>query len=292
MGTSIRGQANVNDSFENKIETINRQIDKAYIDNNVEAILSYYNSYATCMPEYHRTLHNKSDILTYFQQWFAATKSNNSSRAIYSVEKINDYLIEIGTFKNEFIKADNSPFVYKGKYFRIWKIEKNKTLTILSEIWGSDEDLDRAQFPFIKNTELDIVSEYFANAKIRKEIESRNNVISNLITKRDGEQHSTFYSRDAIYMPYYRPMLIGFEKIKTYYMDHERAGDINIDSLQITPNRIIDTGNFVFVEASYGVKWRTIDGASNGVVAGKNITVWKRNDKGVLMIYRQMVNHD
>lgn len=289
---SISGQSNANNSFKSKIETINSQIAKAYIDKNFETIISYYNIDATCMPEYHKTLYNKNDISKYFQQWFVATKSNNYNRTIYDVEKIKDYLIEIGTFENDFIKADNDSFVYKGKYLRFWKIKKNKTLTILSDIWGADEDLDRSKFPSIENKESDIIPKYFVNAKVNKEVEKRNKTISDLIVKRDGGQHSTFYSTDAIYMPYYKPMLIGFEKIKSYYIEHEKAGDINIDSLQINASKIIDIADFVLVEGYYGVKWRTIDSANNGVVTGKNITIWKRNDKGILMIYRQMVNHD
>lgn len=289
--TSIRGQSKAKNDFKSKIETINSQMSKEYIDKNAEAIVSYYNVDGTCMPEYHKTLYKKSDILKYFQQWFAATKSNIYNRTIYDVETIKDYIIEIGTFRNAFIKTDNDSFVYKGKYIRFWKIEKNKTLTILSDIWGADDYLDRSKFPSIENTESDIIPKYAVNAKVREEVKNRNKIITELVIKRKGEQHSTFFSQDAIYMPYYKPMLIGFDSVKSYFIEHEKFGDVNIDSLQINASKIIDIGNFIMEQGYYGVRWRSNDN-NTGVVTGKSINIWKRNHKGILMLYRQMVNHD
>lgn len=290
MEISISGQSNNN--FKDKIKSINSRITKAYMDKNVETIISYYNIGATCMPEYHKTLYNKSDISKYFQQWFSATKSNIYSRTIYDVENIKDYLIEVGTFQNDFVKADNDSFVYKGKYIRFWKIEKNKTLTILSDIWGAVDYLDRSKFPSIENAETDIMPNYSVSQKVEKEVEKRNQTITELVIKRQGEQHSTFFSQDAIYMPYYKPMLIGIDSVKSYFVEHEKVGDVNIDSLQIKASKIIDLGNVVFEQGYYGVKWRTMDSKNEGVVTGKSINIWKRNEKGVLMLYRQMVNHD
>lgn len=290
METSISGQSNNN--FKDKIKSINSRITKAYMDKNVATIISYFNIGATCMPEYHKTLYNKSDISKYFQQWFAATKSNIYSRTIYDVENIKDYLIEVGTFQNDFVKTDNDSFVYKGKYIRFWKIEKNTTLTILSDIWGAADYLDRSKFPSIENAETDIMPNYSVSQKVKKEVEKRNQTITELVIKRQGEQHSTFFSQDAIYMPYYKPMLIGIDSVKSYFVEHEKVGDVNIDSLQIKASKIIDLGNVVFEQGYYGVKWRTMDSKNKGVVTGKSINIWKRNEKGVLMLYRQMVNHD
>ncbi|MBH2003209.1 MAG: hypothetical protein I8H66_00835 [Sphingobacteriia bacterium] len=290
METTTSGQFNNN--FKDKIKSINSLIAKAYLDKNVETIISYYNIGATCMPEYHKALYNKSDISKYFQQWFVATKSNIYSRTIYDVENIKGYLIEVGTFQNDFVKADNDSFVYKGKYIRFWKIEKNKTLTILSDIWGAVDYLDRSRFPLIENTETDVMPNYSVTRKVKKEVEKRNQTIAELVIKRQGEQHSTFFSQDAIYMPYYKPMLIGIDSVKSYFVEHEKVGDVNIDSLQIKASKIIDLGNIVFEQGYYGVKWRTMDSKNEGVVKGKSINIWKRNEKGVLMLYRQMVNHD
>lgn len=279
-------------SFEKRIESINTRISEAYIHKNSEVITSYYNSGATCMPEYHKTLYNKSDISDYFQQWFAATNSNTYSRTIYKVEKAKDYLVEIGTFRNDFTLANDDSFHYKGKYLRIWRIEKNKSLTIISDIWGADDYLDRSKFPSIQNTGTEIIPRYSINQKVKKEVENRNQGITELVINRQGEQHSTYFSPDAIYMPYYKPMLTGIDSVKSYFIEHEKAGDITIDSLQINAGKIIDLGNIIFEQGYYGVKWRTIDSKNAGVVTGKSINIWKRNEKGILMLYRQMVNHD
>jgi ketosteroid isomerase-like protein len=292
LGTRANGQSEAKNSFKRQIETINNQISKAYKDQDEKIIVSFFGVDATCMPEYHKALYRKEDISKYFQRWFASTKSNTYSRNIVEVQNTQDYIIETGTFTNEFVNTNNISFVYKGKYIRFWKIEKNNKLTIISDIWGADDYLDRTKFPVIENIGTDVLPAYLAKTKIENEIGKRNQYITALVVARNGEAHSWIFAKDAVYMPYYKPMLIGFDNVKAYFIEHEKAGDVNIDSLQIKTSKVIEIGNVVFEQGYYGVKWRAIDNTSQGVVTGKSINIWKRDRKGTLMLYRQMVNHD
>ena len=292
MSISSLGQnSEPTDKLKTRLQSINIELADAFLKKNIEVISKYYNREAVCMPEYHRTLTGKNDILQYFQQWFKATVSNNYKRTIYEVQLLNGYLLETGTFKNDFTKTDSDLFVYEGKYVRIWKVEEKETLTILSEIWGASDYLDRTKLPSLGNGKRDGITEYDADKRIIEEVKERNRIITELVKNRRGEEHATFFTKDAVYMPYYLPMLIGLDNIKSYFIEHEKPGDINIDSLQINASNIIDMGNFVLEHGYYGVRWRSNDN-NTGIVTGKSINLWKRDDKGTLMLYRQMVNHD
>jgi ketosteroid isomerase-like protein len=291
-GTSIYGQPNAKHTFRSKLEKINSVLSVAFRNENAAIIAGYYTVEAACMPEYHKAVFKRADIERYFQKWFEATGSNTYSRVIYDVEKTGHYLIELGTFYNNFLKACNDSFRYQGKYIRIWKIGKNKALAIVLDIWGTDDYLDRGKFPFIEDFGSEPIPVFTVAMAIREEIRKRNAAIRDLVVSRNGEKHSAFFTSDAIYMPYYKPMLIGFDSVKSYFIEHEKPGDVYIDSLKINTNKIIDAGTIVFEQGYYGVKWRTMDSKNEGVVTGKSINIWKRNKKAVLMLYRQMVNHD
>jgi ketosteroid isomerase-like protein len=288
---SVDAQSPINTDTKNQIEIINRKLSQAYNEENIALIVSYYNVHGTCMPEYNRALYNRNDISDYFRQWFAATKSNSYYRTIYEIEIFKNYVIETGIFRNGIVKNSNDSLLYKGKYIRFWKVDKDQNFTILSDIWGADDYLDRSQLPTIESAASDIIPKYKANEKLIKEVEARNQLITELVKNRQGEQHATLFTEDAIYMPYYKPMLLGLDSIKSYFVEHEKVGDIHIDSLQINASKIIGVENFVLEQGYYRVQWRSNDN-NTGVVTGKSINLWKRNDKGILMLYRQMVNHD
>ncbi len=86
-------------------------------------------------------------------------------------------------------------------------------------------------------------------------------------------------------------MLVGIEKVKAYFIEHEKPGDVQIASLQINTSKIIDMGNFVLEHGYYRIAGNSGNNAS-WVVTGKSINLWKRDEKGTLLLYRQMVNHD
>lgn len=284
--------ANETDNFKDKIQSINSEMEKNFIDEKVNEILNYYTTESVMMPEYHETLYGKENIYIYFQHWFDMVNTNSFKRTIYEVHSINNnFLLETGTFKNNFTQANNDSFLYEGKYIRIWKIVGKHSLTIISEILGSSSYLDRSKFPSIENNKLDNIPEYQVSRKIKEEVISQNQIITDLVKNREGEKHSTFFTTDAIYMPYYMPMLVGIEKIRSYFVEHEKPGDVQIDSLQINTSKIIDMGNFALEHGYYRIRGKGENNTS-WVVTGKSINLWKRDKKGKLMLYRQMVNHD
>ena len=65
-----------------------------------------------------------------------------------------------------------------------------------------------------------------------------------------------------------------------------------IESLMLSTGNItpMDDGKLQLEQGFYRVGWRA--GSDSGTVAGKSLNLWKRDQDGTLMLYRQAVNHD
>ena len=108
-----------------KLKVINNELADAFVNKNIDVVMQYYDDKEpTCMPEFHKALYTKNGIQYYYQQWFDKVKINTYKRAVFEVQLVKNYLIEIGTFANNFTKPDSSSFNYEGKYMNVWKIEK------------------------------------------------------------------------------------------------------------------------------------------------------------------------
>jgi ketosteroid isomerase-like protein len=281
------------DQWKEKLKSINNQLADAFLNKDINVIMKYYDDKEpVCMPEYHKTLYTKAAIKLYYQQWFNIVKINAYKRDIYEVRLIEDYLVEIGTFTNNFTNVNNALIIYDGKYMNVWKINKDKNLTLISEIWGANSAVDKSSFSFIQ-IQVSEVPKPKIHRSLENEVNKRNELIADLVKKREGEKHATeLFTKDAIYMTYDTPMLIGMEHIKPYFTEHEKPNGVSIDSLAIKASKIIDLHSFVIEYAYYyvDVSWNNKKGKA--IVTGKSTNLWKRDENGILMLYRQMVNHD
>lgn len=282
------------DQLKEKLEKINNKLAAAFLNRDINVIIQYYDDKEPiCMPEYHKALYTKEGIELYYGQWFDNVTINTYKRNIYEVQLIKNYLIEIGTFVNNFTKPDGTLLNYEGKYMNVWRIEKNKDLTLVSEIWGANSAVDKSNFSFIK-PQVSVLPKLTVSKKIADEVNKRNERIAELVKKREGEKHATeLFTKDAIYLTYDTPMLIGMENIKPYFVEHEKPNGVSIDSLEIKASGMIRFNNDFVLEYGYyyvDVSWDRKKGKAT--VTGKSTNLWKRDENGVLMLYRQMVNHD
>lgn len=275
--------------FRKKLEVINHQLALDLQHKNTNSLLRYYADSAVCMPEYHTALYNKPAIESYYATWLKNSSIQDYQRTIYEVHQVSSYLIETGTFTSHFTNTGKAPVAYNGKYIVIWKIGKNNALTRLSEIWGSNQYIDRAQLDFSQQEDIIQTPNPRIKTALSDELDKRNAIICQSVAARDGVRLATMYTNDAMYMPYYSPMLAGIDKIKAYYIEHENPG-VSIDSISINASKIITADSLLLVNAYYIVKWRA--GNDQGTVTGKSVNVWKRTSSGELMLYRQMTNHD
>jgi ketosteroid isomerase-like protein len=273
------------------LEFINRGLSDAFLHTDVLKLTDIYENDAVSMPEHYKAYFGKESIKAFYKQWFTGIEVLNYKKDIYEMQVLNkDYLMEIGTFIYTYIKDSNKePFNYTGKYFNIWKINENG-LSLHCEIWGANAPFDNNNLKTIPATTQTPPTFTYINKKLEQEVKGRNKLIAQLVKDRNGEEHSELFTPDAIYMTYYTPMLVGIDKIKAYFVEHEKPGEVAIDYIDIRSGEIEAIGDYVLEYGFYTVDWRA--GESSGRVEGKSINLWKRNNKGSLMLYRQAVNHD
>ncbi|MTH16089.1 nuclear transport factor 2 family protein [Flavobacterium sp. LC2016-01] len=291
---NLQGQIIKNtEQLKEKLIVINNQFEDSFLRNDSSIIIKYYDDkQPVCMPEYHKALYTKQDIKSYYQQWFSNFKINAYKKVIYEVKQIDNYAIEIGTFNINSANKKGETLIYDGKYLNVWKIEKNVKLTLISEIWGADKAIDGSNFSFIKTNSNEIPKPQIEKF-LENEVNKRNQRIAELVTNREGEKHADeFFTKDAIYLTYDSPMFIGMENIKPYFVEHEKPNGVSIDSISIKASRMIPLHNFVIEYGYYYVDVSWDNKKGRAIVTGKSTNIWKRDENGILMLYRQMVNHN
>ena len=278
-------------SLRQRLEIRNRQFSEAFAGEDLAAVVGYYADGAMLMPEHSTARHGKESIESYYRQWFAGAATGGLRKTIHEVLDYGNYAVETGNFVQTFTKGGSQPYDYAGKYMVVWAIDGDQA-RIVSELWGANAPFDGAALPGIEDG-APVADRVFTNdAKVAEEIGGRNALIDRLVTERKGDEHAGLFLPDAIYMTYYTPMLVGIDNIRSYFIEHERPGGVSIDSLELSTANIypMDDGDVQLEQGFYKVAWRA--GSDSGTVAGKSLNLWKRNQEGTLMLYRQAVNHD
>jgi len=282
-------QAEAQPDYAQELTRINDKLTKAWVQGDAATLLSFYDDSAVSMPEFHLALYGKRSVAAYLKQWLDAVHVVSCIRRTSDVSRAGDYLLETGIFDRR-LSMQNKVTDYNTKYLAVWRIEPQGHLELISEITGSVKPLDRGDIPLSQWEAIDTAQvpkpADDANLKL---IQQLNDQIADLVVKSKGAEFAAYYTGDAIYMPYYSPMLVGKPAIAAYYREHEDP-KTGIDAVWIKPSRIIDTGNSLLVEGYYRVDWRA--GQSHGTVTGKNFSAWKRQADGRLLLFRQMAVHD
>lgn len=273
---------------ESRVRAINAESSKAFSDEDAAKLTAHLGDDAVFMPEFCPTLYGKAAVADYLRKWFNATNANSLERTIYEILRIGEYIQESGTFAIGFSKTGSLGFTYKGKYLRVWKTAANGKLLVVSEIQGATANLDRSKLPALGIAPNEAPA-FSASSKTENDVLSRNQNIARMVQNRKGADHAKIFATDAIYMPYFMPMLVGIDAVTAYFIEHEGPG-VMIDSIQIKTGRMLLSANFVIENGLYRVNWRA--GENKGLVTGKSINIWKRETDGELRIFRQMVNHD
>lgn len=282
-------QARAQPSNGQRLQVIQKQMANAYMYHDTAALLRIYAINAVSMPEFHPALFGKKAIAAYLGQWMDSARVDSYSRQTYDITKAGNYLVETGTFSNKFTLRKKA-IDYEGKYIDIWRIKSGGGLQLLSEITGSTKYIDRSDLPLLAFQILD-------TAKLPKPavnatslaIQSLNDQVALLVVHGEGKEFAKYYTDDAIYMPYYSPLLVGKAALDAWYRQHESPNN-NISTVHIGATRLIDAGTYVLEDAYYKVDHPGGDPRTS--VTGKNITVWKRDHSGHLLVFRQMTVND
>lgn len=282
-------QTRAQDPYKQRLQFVHKQMATAYLHHDTAALLRIYAVNAVAMPEYHPALFGKKAIAAYLGQWMDSARVDSYARQTYDITKAGNYLVETGTFSNTFSLRKRA-VDYEGKYIDIWRIKSDGGVQLLSEITGSTKNIDRSDLPLSAFQILDtsILPKPTANATSLA-IQSLNDQVASLVVHGKGKEFAKYYADDAIYMPYYSPLLVGKAALDAWYRKHEDP-NTKISAVHIGATRLIDVGTYVLEDAYYKVDWPGANPRNS--VTGKNITVWKRDPGGHLLVFRQMTVHD
>ena len=273
------------------LQISNQAFSEAFAAEDLAAVKSHYVDDAVLMPEHSMARYGKDAIEDYYRQWFGGAKIGSLRKTPYETLDYGDYAIETGAFVQTYTKDGAQPYEYSGKYMALWATDGDQP-RIVSELWGANAPLDDAALPVVEDGAPATERVFRNDARVAEEIHGRNAIIGKLVTERKGGEHADLFLPDAIYMTYYTPMLVGIDNIRRYFIEHERPGEVAIDSLALSTGNIypMDGGDLQLEQGFYVVDWRA--GGDSGTVRGKSLNLWKRNQDGTLMLYRQAVNHD
>jgi ketosteroid isomerase-like protein len=274
-----------------QLDALNQKRSAAIRQKDHRVLISFYDPEAVCMPEFHPALTGSSSISQYFRQWIDGYKSSSYQSHTQDIIERNGFIIEAGIFTDTIINIKDDTLIYEGKYLRQWKRSGNNEWRILSEIWGAANYPDRSRFPYTGDGQPVNAALSLTGSTVENEVIQRNRLIAKLVAERKGTEHAKLFTDDAIYMPYYLPMQKGMNNILAYFAEHEKPDGLIIDSISIKTGKVIVMEDLVMEHGYYGVVWVAPD-KSSGIVTGKSLNIWKRNEKGVLLLYRQMVNHN
>lgn len=280
-------ESRINANLRKQIEDYNVSFATSFSKGKTDDLLKAYTDESVLMPEHSRQRIGKKSISDFYKQWKTQASINSYQRTILELQDFGNYILEIGTFKEDLNLKEQKPFDYSGKYMILWK---KSSMKIASEIWGANAYFDDRFVPEINDASVPETKEYVPSDKLTKEVIERNSSIKMLVQNRLGAEHAKMFMPDAMYLTYYTPILSGEKDITTYFVEHEKPGTLVIDQISIKTSGIIFTQKAIVEFGFYSVDWS--DGDKKGNVKGKSINVWKRNTDGQLMLFRQMVNHD
>lgn len=281
----------VSDTDSLQVITVNKQFADALAVANLEKIAGFYAPDAVAMPEYHSRI-SGDNIKVYFRQWLAATTGNQLIKQPYRVITAADYVLETGYFTHSFNRKANTPFSYKGKYIQVWRRDLSGKLKLVSQIWGATNWFDKKELPSIQDIKEDSgIREKVTRTDpdMHRYFQEENRKIAGFVKQRAGHLFAAHYTQDAIYMPYYSPMIMGRDSINSYYIKHEDPA-VGIDTVSICIARLIPADGFYILDGIYSVNWRS--GNNSGLVHGKSINIWRKEPDGQILLHWQMTNHD
>jgi ketosteroid isomerase-like protein len=293
--TSLQAQSTTADEKTTSyLKKFRSDIIKSVLDNNTDAIQTYFSKDARLMPVFHKTVMGRDNIIIYYKAFAAHFDTKSYKRTETEILDLGPLIVEHGTFVMRIqSKRDNKEHELKGKYQDIWEEGPNGTLSLITEGWNFDHALEIAQQLRFKNSVpvVDIALEAHLpiNTNISFELAALNHLMESAISQHDAKLWSLFYSDDAVLFPLGDPTVQGRKELDAYFEKHTRERPI-FEKLDIRNDRIDNLGTYVIEYASHTALWRS--GVRSGSNLGKDLRIWKRGEDGSLKIFRHMGMYD
>lgn len=273
-----------------KLEMINKRIENCFEKKQVDSLVNFYAKEFYYLPEYKQAITNASYLKSFFKDWLDVVSIKNYEKKIYDVKLISSYACEIGTFNLDYLTQNRDKKNYTGKYMVMWKRNDDDSLQILSEIFGSDKQINAEKMPYasVVVKENDLLKKNFLGKRLDVEMETVDSLLVQSILNGDGYARAKGFADDGIYMPHFDKMLVGMSAIKPYMIKTYQRGFIA--SVINTYHEIFDVGDFVFLDGHFKVNLENSTSKSSFEGEMSNLMIREKNGK--LLMFRQLAHND
>lgn len=272
------------------IEEISETLNAAELSDNVESLLSFYQTDAISMPEFQLTLVGKNQIGRYYSEIFQRQNVDFLHTETLEIIDLGDALMEIGTFEKRY-SDQGIELQQRGKYCRIWQTDEGGSYKIKGETSGFFHPIDAperlvVEMGLIQPNESDILE----NKEIPFELKAYNALMEKGVRTRNGHLRADFFTQDGIFMPVAHDPVVGMENLRPYLIDYSSGGQVSIDSISCYTLDYQYFDQYVLEYALFKVKWSTPD--QSGRTEGKGIRLWKRMPDHSLRLFREVGTHN
>ena len=260
-------------------------------NDDLENWLAYYDEAAISMPEYQPTLTGIDEITAFYQQIFRRQDISILQRTAEGVVRLDSTFVEIGVFSKEYTDVElDTTFSQNGKYWNIWGVQPNGSLTLKGESYGFFHPVEHPEALTIElSPEPSQAAAFYSSQKIPLELRAYSALGAKYVTMRSGELRSEFYADDAKFMPFQEPTVSGIDEIKPYLIKYNQ-GNVTIDSIETSTYHYEATDDHILAYTKFKVKW-TVPNFS-GRTEGKGIRIWQRQADHSLKIFRLIGSHN
>ena len=278
------------DNLRQEIEGINNRIEQLYLDQNIGSLMSLYAEELTFFPEYKPAIFETKSLRAFFADWFNAGDIKAYKKKVYTVEIYDQYVLEIGTFNFNYTSLRKPQGEYNGNYMKLWKRNMGGDLSIVSETFGADKDIDPGDVPYadVQIPQGNFVDNYNVSKQLQSEIEEFDAVVLKAVAEGDGDARARGFTEDAILMGNSDTIRIGMKAIRLKMLKTYATGTSY--NVKHTYNRIYDLGDYVFINGHYKGGWG--DSSNGGRFEGNMSNFMKRGENGKLLMHRQAGNRE
>lgn len=136
---------------------------------------------------------------------------------------------------------------------------------------------------------LNVLSQ--TNEELKTKIEKLNSEMVKAMLAGDHEKNLALYTKDAISMPSYSPMITGIDEIRKSNLEMAKSG-MKITSFEIVTKKITPSGNLIIEIGTYKMSMEMAGMKDPMNDNGKYITIWEKQDDGSLKIKVETWNTD
>ena len=278
------------DKLRQEIEAINIKIERLYLDQNVGSLVSLYADELTFFPEYKPAIFETKNLRSFFTDWFNTGDIKAYKKKIYAVELYDQYVLEIGAFNFSYASLRKPQGKYNGNYMILWKRNVGGDLSIISETFGADKDIDPGDVPYadVQIPQGNFVDNHNVSQQLQFEIEEFDAVVLEAVASGDGDSRAKGFTEDAILTGNSDTMRVGMEAIRLKMLKTYTPGTSYL--VKHTYNRIYDLGDYVFISGHYKGGWG--DSTNGGRFEGNMSNFMKRGENGKLLMHRQTGNRE